>query len=54
MELGAVQRNVNLVDIENVAKIGVDTTDNEPPEVSRKWGFQSSLDRCHVTSCYCI
>ena len=30
-----------------VAKIGVDTAENEPSKVSRKWGFQSASFRGH-------
>ena len=43
-EFGAVQKNANLVDLEKcckneylVAKIGVDTAENEPSKVSMKW-----------------
>ena len=62
-EFGAVQRNENLIDLEKsskllrneylVAKIGVNTAENEPSKVSRQWGgpkcqFPGSLKKVRV------
>ena len=33
-----------------VAKIGVDTAENEPSKVSRKWGVQNGSARGHLQS----
>ena len=50
-----MRKSLVLVDLENilqneylVAKIGVDTAENEPSKVSRKWGFQNGSARGHI------